>query len=342
MREENQAGRFVARHGQELAIIALALFLLVVPVLIPTSYWLSILIFVGIQTIVVIGLCLLMGYAGQISLGQAAFYGLGAYSSGILTVKFGWSPWPAMLAGVIITGAIAYVIGIPIFRLRGHYLAMATLGFGIIVQLMFSQFRDLTGGSSGLPGVPRLAVGGFVFSSDLSYYYLVWAVVIAVLILSLNIVNSRVGRALRSLHGSEVAAETLGVDTSRFKLQVLVVSAVYASIAGSLYTHYMIFVSPAPFGFLASVQLLTMAAVGGLGSVWGAPFGAGFVLLLREGLRTELSKVLHYASGEHELIAYGVILVAIMIFAPEGLTSRIVTVVRERWILPARRVGGHT
>jgi len=342
MREESQVGRFVARHGQDLAIVAFALILLIVPFLVPSSYWLSILVFVGIQAIVVIGLCLLMGYAGQISLGQAAFYGLGAYSSAILTVKFGWSPWPAMLAGVIITGAIAYLIGIPIFRLRGHYLAMATLGFGVIVQLTFSQFRDLTGGSSGLPGVPRLAVGGFVVKSDLSYYYLVWTVVLVVLLLSLNIVNSRVGRALRSLHGSEVAAETLGVDTGRFKLQVLVVSAVYASIAGSLYAHYMIFVSPAPFGFLASVQLLTMAAVGGLGSIWGAPFGAAFVLLLRQGLRTELSKVLHYASGEHELIAYGVILVAIMIFAPEGLTSRIVTTVRQRRVSPARRVEEHT
>jgi len=318
------------QRRQNLAIPAFVLVVAALPLFVRSAHWLSLLVFIGIQTIVVIGLCLLMGYAGQISLGQAAFYGLGAYTSGILTVKFGMSPWVAMFAGVLLTGTVAYLIGVPIFRLRGHYLAMATLGFGIIVQLMFGQFRDLTGGSSGLPGVPRLTVGGFVFSSDLSYFYLVWTVVILVMALSLNIVNSRVGRALRSLHGSEIAAETLGVDTGRFKLQVLVVSAIYASIAGSLYTHYMIFVSPAPFGFLASMQLVTMAAVGGLSSTWGAPFGAGAVYVLREALRTEMAKLLRYAGGEYELIAYGIILVAIMIFAPEGLTSRFVYVA-GRW-----------
>lgn len=312
------------QRKQDLAVPAFALVVAALPLFVHSAHWLSLLVFIGIQTIVVIGLCLLMGYAGQISLGHAAFYGLGAYTSGILTVKFGVSPWVAMFAGILLTGTVAYLIGVPIFRLRGHYLAMATLGFGIIVQLMFGQFRDLTGGSSGLPGVPRLTIGGFVFSSDLSYFYLVWTVVILVMALSLNIVNSRVGRALRSLHGSEIAAETLGVNTGRLKLQVLVVSAIYASIAGSLYTHYMIFVSPAPFGFLASMQLVTMAAVGGLSSTWGAPFGAGAVYILRETLRTEMAKLLRYAGGEYELIAYGIMLVSIMIFAPEGLTSRFV------------------
>jgi branched-chain amino acid transport system permease protein len=317
------------RRGN-LAILAFAVAMAGIPLFVHSSHWLSLLVFIGIQTIVVIGLCLLMGYAGQVSLGQAAFYGLGAYTSAVLTVKFGVSPWGAMLAGILFTGTVAYVIGVPIFRLRGHYLAMATLGFGVIVQLAFSQLRDLTGGSSGLPGVPRLAIGEFVFKTDLSYYYLVWTVVLLVLFLSLNIVNSRVGRALRSLHGSEVAAEMLGVDTGGYKLQVLVLSAVFASIAGSLYAHYMIFVSPMPFGFIGSMELVTMAAVGGLSSIWGAPFGAGAVFLLREALRSEMSKVLHYAGGEYQLVVYGVLLVIIMIFAPEGLTNRFVTLVR-RW-----------
>jgi branched-chain amino acid transport system permease protein len=300
-----------------------------VPLIATSQYHLSVGVFIGIHAIVTIGLCLLTGYAGQISLGQAAFYGLGAYTSAILSATLGVDPWLAMLAAMAITGGIAYVFGVPILRLRGHYLALATLAFGIIVYLAFVEFRELTGGPSGLGGIPRLRVGGFAFDSDGKFFYLTWAMVLAVLRLSLNLVHSRVGRALRAIHGSEVAAETLAVQTAAFKVKVLTLSAAYAALAGSLYAHYLAFVSPPPFGFIASVEFVVMAAVGGLASVWGAPFGAAAVTLLTEAVRILMPRLLAHASGEHEVIAYGLLLIGIMIFMPEGLTAGTLRLLRR-------------
>ncbi|MBM4460936.1 MAG: branched-chain amino acid ABC transporter permease [Chloroflexi bacterium] len=314
--------RKVSRNA--LAFLTFALVVGTLPLWLHSPYLLSTAIFIGIFTIVTLGLCLLMGYAGQVSLGHAAFWGIGAYTSAILTVKLGVSPWLAMIIGVAVTSGVAYLIAIPIFRLREHYLAMATLGLGIIVTLAFGEFRELTGGPSGLPGVPRLTVGSFIFDGDVEYYYLVWGVVLLLIGLSLNIVNSRVGRALRALHASEAAAASIGVDASRLKLQVLVLSAAYASVAGSLYVHYMQFVSPHAFDFGVSVRLVVMAAVGGLASVWGAPFGAAAVMLVTVLLREALPLVIPNASGEHITIFYGLVLILIMIFMPEGLTRGVI------------------
>jgi branched-chain amino acid transport system permease protein len=299
---------------------ALALGVGLLPLVVSSPYHLSIGVFIGIHAIVTIGLCLLMGYAGQISLGQAAFYGLGAYVSGVLTLRLGLNPWLAMIAAVALTGAIADAFGRPILRLRGHYLAMVTLAFGIIVYLAFVEFTPLTGGPSGMPGVPRLVIAGFAFDSDRKFFYLTWTVVLAVIAVSLNVVNSRAGRALRAIHASEVAAETLGVDTARSKIRVFTLSAVYAALAGSLYAHYLGFVSPSTFGFIASVEFVVMAAVGGLASVWGAPFGAAVVTLLVEAIRALMPRLLAHASGEHEVIAYGLLLIVIMVLMPDGLT----------------------
>ena len=317
------------RHRNALTLLVFALIVAAIPLVLTSPYLLSTAIFIGIFTILTLGLCLLMGYAGQISLGHAAFWGIGAYTSAILTVKLGLSPWLAMVAGVLVTGGLAYLIAFPIFRLREHYLAMATLGLGIIAYLAFGEFRELTGGPSGLPGVPRLAVGGFVFDGDVEYYYLVWGTVLLLIGLSLNIVNSRVGRALRALHASESAAESVGVDASRYKLQVLVLSAAYASLAGSLYVHYMQFVSPQSFDFGTSVRLVVMAAIGGLASVWGAPFGAAAVVLVTVILREALPHIIPNASGEHIIIVYGLVLVLIMIFMPQGLTRGVMGIFRR-------------
>jgi branched-chain amino acid transport system permease protein len=297
---------------------------------------------IGILTIVVVGLNLLMGYAGQISLGQAAFYGLGAYVSAIMTTlvtrhdvlpgisNSWWWPWVAILAGMLLTGVFAYLIGKPILRLRGNYLAMATLGVGIVMYTLFREGEEFTGGSDGIAGIPRLAIGDhFQFWPMERYYFLVWAVAIAVIIIALNIVNSRVGRALRAIHGSEVAANVTGVDTARYKLQILVISAMIASLAGSLYAHFQALIAPGPFSFVASVELVCMAAVGGLASIWGAPFGVTFVYVVKEILRARMHDLLRGAGGEHELIAYGIILVLIMIFMPEGLTVGSVNLIRR-------------
>ena len=296
---------------------------------------------IGILTIVLVGLNLLMGYAGQISLGQAAFYGIGAYVSAIMTTlasrhdvlpgvsESWWWPWLAMLAGMVITGGFAYLIGKPILRLRGNYLAMATLGLGIIMYILFREGENFTGGNDGIAGIPRLAIGSFKIWPIQRYYFLVWVFTLVVIIIALNIVNSRVGRALRSIHGSEVAANTMGVDTAKYKLQVLVLSAVFASLAGSLYAHFQALIAPTPFGFVASVELVVMSVVGGIASIWGAPFGVTLIYVVREVLRARLHAILHGAGGEHEMIAYGIIVVVIMIFMPEGLTAGLVKALRR-------------
>jgi branched-chain amino acid transport system permease protein len=297
---------------------------------------------IGILTIVVVGLNLLMGYAGQISLGQAGFYALGAYASGILStlairhkVLIGisdswWWPWLAIIAGMALTGGFAYLVGKPILRLKGNYLAMATLGLGIIIYILGGQFPEITGGYDGLTGVPRLHIGGFLKLWPMQrYYFLVWGAAIAVIIAALNIVNSRIGRALRAIHTSEVAANTSGVDTDRYKVQALVVSAMFASLAGSLYAHFQCHVSPSPFSFRASVELVVMAVVGGIASIWGAPFGVGIIFVVRDLLRSRMEDILHVRGGEYELIIYGIIVVLIMIFMPDGLTAGLAKALRR-------------
>jgi branched-chain amino acid transport system permease protein len=232
---------------------------------------------------------------------------------------------------MLLTGGFAYLIGKPILRLRGNYLAMATLGVGIVMYTLFREGEDITGGSDGISGIPRLAIGDlFQLWPMERYYFLVWAVAILVIVVALNIVNSRVGRALRAIHGSEVAANVVGVDTTRSKLQILVVSAMIASLAGSLYAHFQALVAPSPFNFVASVTLVCMAAVGGLASIWGALFGVTFIFVVKEVLRARMHDLLHGAGGEHELIAYGLILILIMIFMPQGVVQGLTEIVGRR------------
>jgi branched-chain amino acid transport system permease protein len=297
---------------------------------------------IGILTIVVVGLNLLMGYAGQVSLGQAGFYALGAYASGILStlanrhdVLVGvadqwWWSWLVMVFGMAATGGFAYLVGRPILRLRGNYLAMATLGMGIIIFILAGQFPEITGGYDGLTGIPRLMIGGFRLWPMQRYYFVVWAFAIAAIAVALNIVNSRDGRAMRAIHSSEVAAGASGVNIERVKVRALVISAVLASLAGSLYAHFQSAVSPSPFSFRASVELVVMAAMGGLASVWGAPFGVAFAYVIRDLLRSQLESLLHVRGGEYELIVYGVILVLIMVFLPDGLTAGLGRMMRTR------------
>jgi len=289
------------------------------PLAIQSRYYQSIAVIIGLHSIAAVGLSLLMGYAGQVSLGHAAFYGLGAYLSGIGSTTLGLNPWLCMIMAALVTGALAAAIGTPIFRLRGHFLAMATLGWGIIVYIVFNELREITGGPSGLTGIPNLVLFEMPLNTDVRYYYLVWAFALGVIFLSRNIVDSRVGRALQAIHGSESAAAALGVDTPWYKLAVFTLSAVYASLAGSLYAHYLLFVNPPPFGFKFSIELLVMVMIGGLAHIWGALFGAALITILGESLRATIPLVMGHASGEYEIIAFGLILMGTMIALPEGL-----------------------
>lgn len=295
--------------------LALAVAVAVFPRLTTNHYVLLVGALIGLYSMITLGLCLLLGYAGQVSLGHAAFYGLGAYTSAILTTKAGVNPWLAMVAGVAITSTIAYLIGRPTLRLHGHYLAMATLGFGMIVQIVFHEWRGLTGGFGGIPAIPRLEIGSLVIKGDVLNFYLIWAFTIATLALSVNIVNSRVGRAMRAIHDSEVAASACGVDVSRYKVKVFVLSAAFASVAGSLYAHYITFISPDPFGLAFSVAVLVMVIVGGVRNIWGALLGAALMTAMGQQIeKTEALKHLNVA-------VYGLMLILFVIFMPNGLAD---------------------
>ncbi len=274
------------------------------------EYYFTLLNFVGIHTLLVVGLNLLVGYAGQISLGHAAFFGLGAYTSGILTATCGVNPWLALLAGLAVSGGAAFLIGVPALKLRGYYLAMATLGFGIIVSIILSQAQPLTGGPSGLSGIPPLTLAGFPLNTARRLYPLIWLMVGLILALSANLVDSRAGRALRALNDSEAAAASLGVNTARLKLKIFIWSALYASLAGSLYAHSLNFIAPASFGFMFSIKLVVMVVLGGMASIWGSLLGAGVLTVLPEALT-----VFH----DFEVVIFGVILMVVMIFLPRGL-----------------------
>ncbi len=283
---------------------------------------------IGLYSIITLGLCLLIGYAGQVSLGHAAFYGLGAYTSAVLTTRLHLNPWVAMSAGVAVSVLVAYLVGRPALRLHGHHLAMATLGFGIIVQIIFHEGGDLTGGFSGIPAIPRLQVGGVVVASDRLNFYLIWLFVLVALVVSANIVNSRVGRAMRAIHDSEIAAGACGIDVARLKVKIFVLSAAFASVAGSLYVHYISFVSPDPFGLACSVQLMVMVIVGGSRSVWGALLGAALMTAVSQQIeRTDAIKDLN-------TVVYGLALMVFVIFMPTGLAG----LLRRSWdSLAARR-----
>ncbi len=294
-----------------LAILVLLAFLILIPFDWFLGQYTTLTIFIGIYAIVTVGLCLLMGYTGQVSLGQAAFFGIGAYVSAILSKTYDVNPWLAMLIGAVITGAFACIIGYPIFRLKGNYLAMATLGIGLIMWILFRELSQYTGGPDGMPGIPYLSIGGFVFNTPFRRYFLVWFFCLALLLISQNIVRSRTGRALRAVHGNEAAAESIGINVDQFKVKILVLSAVYASIAGSLFVHHLRFVSPQSFDFLASVKLVVMAVIGGLASVWGAIFGSGATRILSDEILLRF--------GQWDIIIYGLILMLVMIFMPQGL-----------------------
>jgi branched-chain amino acid transport system permease protein len=282
------------------------------PLAVHEGYLLNVLVFVGIHTMLALALNLLLGYAGQISLGHAGFFGLGAYISGILTATHGINPWLAMVIAATIVTLLAFVVGFPVLKLKGHYLAMATLGLGIIIYIVFNEAVGLSGGPSGLSGIPNLSVGGFTFDNDLKNYYLIWTFALVSMGLSLNLVHSRIGRALRAIHDSEVAARVMGVNARLLKVQIFALSAGLSAVAGSLYAHTMTFVAPASFGFNFSVELVTMVIIGGLASIYGSLLGAALLTVLPELLR---------AFQDYDIIVYGTLLIVMTMYMPGGLVK---------------------
>jgi branched-chain amino acid transport system permease protein len=313
------------------AIAHLLMFLaiLVAGILVSNPYYLQLLTFIGIYTLLTLGLNMLMGYAGQISLGHAAFYGLGAYTSALLSSYWQCSPWLALPPALLLSALVAFVVGVPTLKLSGYYLGMGTLGIGMIMNVLFREWSSLTGGASGLVGIVPLTLGRVNFNSGCSYFFLVWFTNLAAFILCRRLVDSRVGRALRAIHDSERAAMAVGVDTARLKLMVFVMSAVMAALAGFFYAHLVSFISPSSFDFLMSVRLVTMVAVGGMASIWGALLGASVLTLLPEWL---------HVFSDYEMVVYGLILMVIMIFLPQGMTRGLLDLYERSRLIGAANV----
>lgn len=298
--------------------LVFAVVIMTIPVYLSDSYYLSVLAFMGTRFMMALGLSLLLGQAGQVSLGQAAFVGVGAYGAAILTTRLGVNPWLAMASAALLSAVIAGLVGIPTLKLKAHYLAMATLGINEIIYILLVQLKGLTNGTDGITGIPSLSIGGLGFGGPKAYHLLVWGVGLIMLRFSLNLTSSRVGRSLRALRRSEPAAESLGVDTSYRKVQIFMLAAVFASIAGSFDAYYVNYISPESYSISFSIILVTGVIIGGLRSVWGALWGSIVIVVLPE--------ILKRVNEDLTNLVYGILLIVIMIFSggrAEDFWSRI-------------------
>jgi branched-chain amino acid transport system permease protein len=295
------------------------------------EFHVTLLNYIGLYSLVALGLVLLTGVGGLTSFGQAAFVGLGAYASAYLTVAHGASPWIGLFAGFALTGAVALFLGAITLRLSGHYLPLGTIAWGISLYYLFGNL-DFLGGQTGMTGVPGLSILGFPLDTGRKYYYLIWVLVVAALFSMQNLLNSRPGRAIRSLRGGGVMAESFGVDTAGLKIVIFVYAALLASLSGWLYAHLLRFVNPTPFSLNIGIEYLFMVVIGGARFVWGAVVGAGLLTILKEWLQGILPRIVGQA-GEFETIVLGVLLVLLLQRAREGVMPFF-----QRWFPPARWV----
>ena len=293
----------------DLGLLVLAAILLALPLILPNRYYYDLSVKVMINAIVCIGLNLLIGYAGQISLGHAAFFALGGYAAAILTEKLGLPSPLALVCSAALVGLLAYLVARPILRLRGNYLAMATLGFGIIVSILVNQEIWLSGGPDGKP-VQAFSLFSFGISKIEHWYFISAALLLLSVWLAGNLINSAFGRALRAIHSSEAAAAAMAIDIAAVKARVFVVSAIFAAVAGALFAYVERFITPGEAGFIRSIELVTMVVLGGMASIYGAVVGAGVLTLLGQALAN---------FSEYKHVILGAILVAVMVFMPLGL-----------------------
>ncbi|WP_409271416.1 branched-chain amino acid ABC transporter permease [Neobacillus sp. SCS-31] len=319
---------------RKLLLIPLLLVTLIVFPHFAGAYITGIFILIGLYFISTLGLSILMGHAGLVSLAQAAFWGIGAYGTGILAVKYSISPLLSLLAGVVFAGLIAYIIGFLTRNLQGHYFSLATLGFGIVINIILIEESELTGGPSGLIGIPSLSIGSFSITSDIAWFYVVVLIGVIAFILMKNLVQSPWGRNLRSIQDSSIASQSMGIHVGQYKMTAFVISAVLAGLSGGLYASYMSFISPAIFSFEMSIKFVVMAVLGGLASLYGAIIGVAVVTLLVEVLRDVVPLFFGAgAGGAVEVIFFGLLLVIMMIYMPKGImgiVERLTRLIRRR------------
>ena len=308
------------RPGQRGSVVLVLLSVMVAaPLFFSSEYHYDLAILVGINAAVVISLNLLMGYAGQISLGHAGFFGIGAYAAAILTGRYGWPSPLALAAGPLLSGVLAFAIARPILRLTGYYLAMATLALGMIIFIVIETETALTGGPDGMT-VPSLSAFGMTLTGGRAWYWIVATVLLLISAGALNLVDSAIGRALRALHGSELAARTAGVDVLRYKVLVFVLSATVTALMGGLFAFYSGFITPASAGFMHSVAFAVMVVLGGLGSLEGSLLAALILTLLPQLLAS---------FAEYEWLVYGLILMLVMTRMPRGLAPTLAALIRR-------------
>ncbi len=306
---------WLARNRLLTAAFVIGLALL--PVLPTPEFWITLLNYIGLYSLVALGLVLLTGVGGLTSFGQAAFVGLGAYSTAYLSTQYGLSPWIGLLAGLAITAASAYVIGLITMRMSGHYLPLATIAWGLSLFFLFGNLAFL-GKYDGLNGIPVLNLLGKPLQTGREMFYLIWAVVVVAVLAVQNLLNSRPGRAIRALKGGGTMAEAMGVNTAWMKVVIFVAAAILACISGFLYAHLQRAVNPTPFGLNYGIEYLFMAVVGGVGHVWGAVLGAGLLTILKDSLQNLLPKLLG-STGNFEIIVFGVLLVLLLQYARDGV-----------------------
>ncbi len=290
-------------------ILAIAAPLLICGRILP-EFYITLLNYIGLYALVALGLVLLTGVSGITSFGQAAFVGIGAYATAAVTVNFGLSPWLGLVAGLLVNLLFAAVLGFITLRLSGHYLPLGTICWSVSIYYVFGNLDQL-GGQTGMMGIPAISLFGVTLDSGRSMYVLIWAVALAALLLTQNLLESRPGRAMRALKSNRTMAENFGVDGARVKLAVFVYAALLASVSGWLYAHLLRFVNPAPFGITMSIEYLFMAVVGGAGYVWGAVLGSAVITVLREVLQDVLPAVLG-RSGNFEIIAFGALIIVLL------------------------------
>ena len=281
------------------------------------AFWLTLLNNIGLASLVALGLVLLTGVGGLTSFGQAAFCGFAAYTSALLTTAYGLSPWLTLPIALTVTALSAVVIGLITVRLSGHYLPLGTIAWGISIYYLFGQI-EMLGRHDGLSGIPPLSVFGHSLMDPKAVYYAIWIAVFAVSIATINLLDSRMGRAIRALRGGRIAAESFGIDTAKLKLVVFVYAAVLAGLSGWLYAHYQRTVNPTPFGLHAGIEYLFMAVLGGAGYVWGAVAGATVVTLLKDILQ-RVSPMVAGELAQIDSIVFGILLVLSLQFAPRGV-----------------------
>jgi branched-chain amino acid transport system permease protein len=301
-----------ARALQALLVAVVALVPLAAP-----EYWITLGSYIGLYALVTLGICVLTGVAGQVSFGQAAFVGLGAYATAWLSAVHGVSPWIGLLAGLAVTGAFALVLGLITTRLSGHFLPLGTIAWGLSLYYLFGNLEFL-GGFTGLSGIPPLALFGHELKRSVEHYALIWSFVLGALVLIQLLLGSRVGRATRTLRGAAVMAESFGVNTRALRVQVFVFAALLAALSGWLYAHMQRFVNPTPFGLHVGIEYLFMAVLGGIGHVWGALLGALLITTLKQVLQSALPQ-LTQTSGQFEIILFGVLLVLVLQRARGGV-----------------------